>query len=95
MTITALMPPDPGEGHKPSLLEMSVVAAIACFLVYQSWGFFTEANTSYRRADRDLMTALVEDLRAANKQQAADGQELLHEIRLLRDEVRQLREVQQ
>ena len=90
--VTQLVPIPPDPKRSPTLAEWSVLAAIAVYLTYQMWGFFSTSNTTYRNADRELMTSLVQDLREANKQSRADSQQMIHELRSLRDEMRQMRE---
>jgi len=57
------------------VMEWSVLAAIAVWGIKQVWQYLSTADQKDRDADRALLTQLIEDLRAANRE---NWQQALH-----------------
>lgn len=70
----------PSLNSAPALIEWSLLAGLAIYLVREGWKHFSTADQKDRDADRTLTQTLIEDLRLGNQQRAAEQRQAINEL---------------
>lgn len=70
----------PSISSAPALVEWSILAALAIYLVKEGWSHFSTADQKDREADRTLTQTLIEDLRLGNQQRAVEHRQAIKEL---------------